>query len=823
MKKCMIVLASVLASVTLFADYHWKGGVSSNWGDAGNWEENTVPPTGSDIVINANAVRVGDRDIGTTMTVGNLTVKCADFRWSYATVTILGNLTVEENCRFYGNVTTLVFPEGEHAVTLGVNSSQEALWLNGTANLLDGSGTVVVDGGGNAKLTQSDSSVPFSGKLVVKGGEFQVYNHVFPNISEIEIDGSTAKFRTWLSSGTIEDAFNTNVVLKFANGGMLYPNGSRITQHVRQIWIDGTQRSSGIWGYDGCATAEHFAAANIKSAAILTVSEGDGLPGGDEDIVYHWKGGTSSNWGDASNWEENVVPPSGADVEINSDSVRIGDRDIGTTMTVGNLTVKRADFRWSGSTVTINGNLTIEDGCRFYSQSTTLVFPEGRHDVVIGQNNSGYATIWLNGDGDLLSGPGTVVVSGTGDITLSDGTTTSPVPFSGKLVMKAGYLQCRLRPLPNISEIEIDGPAAVLRAYNANDFINHDAVMKLSNGGKYDAQTLPRTQYVKQLWVDGIQRRAGTYTYRGGSAPHYFKDNLMSAATIIVLEGDSALPAGDVTTCVYDNAAGDWFWGNAANWTDGLTPAGGDTVVVSNGTFNAPYGTMYMGTSSTAPNVTLYVGDLRFVGAGGVLYRGNIIVGGDISYLPTEGISAQYYYIGGGSGSGIEFLQGRHVIDCTGMLGTHNSAKISGSGTLVKTGVNKFWVNPHDLPNPTVHTFTGNLDVVQGLWEFRGDDQMSGLTNLTVRGTGASVIFNDPANIGADAEWTIDAGSEIYLPAGKTFTAKNITIKGKGLHAGVYGSASSPAPRKRSVFTGTGVVEVTEGAPYDSGFMIQIR
>ena len=75
---------------------------------------------------------------------------------------------------------------------------------------------------------------------------------------------------------------------------------------------------------------------------------------------YHWKGGASSNWGDAANWVEGIVPPSGADVVINSDSVRVGDRDIGTTMTVGNLTVKKADFRWSGATVTISGDLTIE-------------------------------------------------------------------------------------------------------------------------------------------------------------------------------------------------------------------------------------------------------------------------------------------------------------------------------------------------------------------------------------------------------------------------------------------------------------------------------
>lgn len=823
-KISLAVMAVAVTGVVMAEPYHWKGGASSNWGDAANWVEGIVPPSGADVVINSDSVRVGDCDIGTTMTVGNLTVKKADFRWSGATVTISGDLTIESDCRFYGNGTTLAFPEGEHAVTLGVNNTQEALWLNGSASLLNGVGTVVVDGGGNVRLSQSDSNVPFSGKLVIRAGEFLVYNHVFPNIAEIELDGSTAKFRTWLSSGTMEDAINTNVVLKFADGGMLFPNGSRLSQHIRQIWIDGTQRSSGVWGYDGCASAEHFSVANIKTAAVLTVAEGDGLPGGDEDIVYHWKGGTSSNWGDAANWEENVVPPSGADVEIKADSVRVGDRDIGTTMTVGNLTVKRTDFRWSGATVTINGNLTIEEGCRFYSYSTTLVFPAGRHDVNIGENNSGYATIWLNGDGDLLSGSGTVVVNGSGDISLSNNNT--PVPFSGKLVLKAGYFQCYQHAFPNILEIEIDGQVALLRGYNANDFINHDAILKLANGGKYDAQTLPRTQYVRQLWVDGTQRRAGSYGCRGGEASAYLNDNLVNNATIVVAEGAFSLPAGDSIVCVYNQSA-DNFWGNAANWDGNVEAANGDTIVVSNQAAWGTSGAMFVGKTSSISDIkTRYVKNLLLVGAGGTIYNGKIVVDSDIRLEPTAGIETNSYYLGannGGSGSGIEFLPGRHLLYCGSNLGFAGTAYISGSGTLVKVGPGRFWVAGRSDAY-YVHSFTGELDVAEGDWYFNNREQFPGITNLTV-GTSnsvASVKFSDTANISDNADWTISRGSTVALPAG-AYKAHNIFINGKGLRAGVYGSATSSAPRKKSAFTGLGTVEVTAGIPNEVGMAIIVR
>ena len=240
--------------------------------------------------------------------------------------------------------------------------------------------------------------------------------------------------------------------------------------------------------------------------------------------ICHWKGGADGSWKTPANWAGEKVPVSGDDVVIDADAADCGGEnmvkfDNYQKVTVRNLTIlKTVDFQQGR--INLEGDLTIADGCKLTMGGSwdkySIYLPEGRH-VIDCQGTGKSSLAWTS----VVGGPGTFIKRGAGAFTLPE--QHSGVPGWGAfdvvgVEVYEGELTLSNHHLPNVTNIVVDGASSRIflsatgtNVDGAQDAINHEAVVKILNGGRISDSGAGLVYTVKELWTDDGQCAAGTY------------------------------------------------------------------------------------------------------------------------------------------------------------------------------------------------------------------------------------------------------------------------------------------------------------------------
>ena len=529
----MVLSAVVLASSALFSGtYHWKGGTDRLWRTAANWAENAVPTASDDVVINADATDSGGSDVVEfdnyqAVSVRNLTIK-KSMNFQQGRINLGGDMVIEYGCvlRMTGswNAYSIYLPAGDHAIDCrgasGNNNNSNFDW----PVVVGGPGTLIKRGTGNLKLPEQYSGTSTWGALDVGGvevyeGAFYVSNRHLPNVTNIVVDGATARLfpsaTTDATRAGAQDAINHGAVVKVMNGGKISDSNSGLSYTVKELWTD-----------DGQCAAGTYTASTLPDELGTTISIAvtDNPP----PSTYHWKGGTDRLWTTAANWVEQKVPKASDDVVINADATDSGGSDIVEfdnyqTVSVRNLTIRKT-MNFQQGRINLGGDMTIADGCKLKMTGTwntySIYLSEGDHEIDCegtgGSNNNDF--VWSV----IVGGSGTLIKRGPGNFKLPEqysGTSTWGALNVGGVKVYEGALYVNNHHLPNVTNIVVDGATARLflaattdatRA-GAQDAINHDAVVKILNGGKISDSNSGLSYTVKELHVDGAVRLAGTY------------------------------------------------------------------------------------------------------------------------------------------------------------------------------------------------------------------------------------------------------------------------------------------------------------------------
>lgn len=521
----MIAFGLSLAAASLSADTGtFLRTQDGDWKNTENWEEKEVPESTDNVVVSADAITDSSGyvqfDDQQNVTVNDLTVQ-KKMNFKTGRINLGGNLTIAAGCKLKMTGTALGYSlyltEGEHVFDCqgDSNNRSEFDW----PVIVGGNGTVIKKGSGKFTLPTHYSATPYGAfdveKIIVNEGEFQVNNRKLPNMEEIIVDGSTARLCPGGDTGSpttlafAQNSVNSNVVVKIANGGKISANGA-VSWTIRQLWIDGEQKLAGTY------TSAQLSA-NLGQTMTLVVTEN---PPARE---FHWKGGTDRCWNTAGNWVEGEVPRASDNVTINADAADAEFDDL-QQVSVRNLTIlKTANFK--AGRINLGGDLTIAAGCKLKMTGAaftySLYLSAGEHVLDCqGDGNNRSDFVWSV----IVGGEGTLIKKGPGKFTLP--THYNSTPYGAldieKLVIYEGEFYVNNRKMPNMKEIVVDGATAKLCPGGdantpstiefAQDAVNHDAVVKIANGGKITDSRAGVAWTVKELWIDGAYMLPGTYT-----------------------------------------------------------------------------------------------------------------------------------------------------------------------------------------------------------------------------------------------------------------------------------------------------------------------
>lgn len=192
----------------VIAAYHWRGTTNGVWTTATNWFEGSVPPSGSAVVIDANAVRTAvlssSATLASIVVVPNeaLTVASAGTLVVSGPVTMCGTLLVQGSMTTNGAVADKgaikIAPTG----TLNVNST---LTIDASKTFTE-SGTLVF--GGSSTLTNNGTLTNFgsitfpTGSTVTNNGTFNFASGTLTNSTTVTNNGTItcASGKSWNGS-----------------------------------------------------------------------------------------------------------------------------------------------------------------------------------------------------------------------------------------------------------------------------------------------------------------------------------------------------------------------------------------------------------------------------------------------------------------------------------------------------------------------------------------------------------------------------------------------------------------------------------------------
>ncbi|MES2779318.1 MAG: hypothetical protein V4651_05405, partial [Bacteroidota bacterium] len=429
----------------------WTGAVSSDWSNAGNWSDNTVPSAVSEITIPANVANSLVITAGqTTLQVKNITISAG------ATVTINGNLnvlddiTINEAITGTGTLTlngvvqqSINAATGAGLVNLVINNTTDTVWA--TSNLTI-SGTLTISA--NAKFgAQSSYVIVNPGAATVTGSGTLLVTRTtgsahFPTQYPFSVYTLSSLTVNYCGAGDQTISLNTAGI----NYGNLAVGGSGIkTMDYAILPTNVTGTSLTI--YSGTLyTANYYI--TCPSVFVITISSGATLDAGTS-IIYFGTGlkflvisgtFTTANINGFSGAINTAIcntnnPTfsfgSNSTVHYNATAVQaVSSRsDYGNIMLSGSGNNKTV-----GGTLTLSGGLTINSGAVMYPTTAVIVNLGG--DVT----NNGSTSIVGGSLSFNFNGTSTQTVTGANSLNIRDFTlsSTTSVTLNKNVIINSG-------------------------------------------------------------------------------------------------------------------------------------------------------------------------------------------------------------------------------------------------------------------------------------------------------------------------------------------------------------------------------------------------
>jgi len=250
--------------------------------------------------------------------------------------------------------------------------------------------------------------------------------------------------------------------------------------NTNPLFINGFRTAATLNGVDGTGITTDFYGATRNSPPRMGAIDSIGV------ITYTWTGATSTAFNTSTNWQLNIVPPSGADISFDASPVNHCVLD--QNRTLGNITnASGKDIVLNGYQLTLSGNTNFSSTGKIdasASGSTVLYAASSAQSFSSGlfKNNSVYNLILNNNsgltqNGDLTITNGLTLTSGTfsigantliinGDISYSSGSinggTSSNITFGGSgTSTNLGAITLNNLTMNRISGIALSGDVTV--------------------------------------------------------------------------------------------------------------------------------------------------------------------------------------------------------------------------------------------------------------------------------------------------------------------------------------------------------------------------
>ena len=274
--------------------------------------------------------------------------------------------------------------------------------------------------------------IPFSTPVSITSGQVYTFQFTSNGSADVYIDmtGDNIPSGNYYQNGSnyggalyfqnyyqIPNANWNNLTLAGNTGNVLYWQESSDNNFTSPVTIanTGTTLYSGIIG-NLSATTYFRAVVQNGSCAILNTNIVTILVGSSN---YIWTGATSTDWSDATNWTNNILPPTGATITIPSDPAN---QPVLTTDISVENSIINGSVGINGHTLTVTG---LVGGQGTINGSTTA-------GLVINSSSNNTINFGTSGTDNQLAN---LTVSGTGATTLG-----SSLNITGILSVTAGTL-----------------------------------------------------------------------------------------------------------------------------------------------------------------------------------------------------------------------------------------------------------------------------------------------------------------------------------------------------------------------------------------------
>lgn len=476
---------------------------------------------------------------------------------------------------------------------------------------------------------------------------------------------------------------------------------------------------------------------------------------------YTWDGGgATENWSDCDNWSTNICPIAGDTVTFSNSSVK-------------NSTV---DAAWGGTLASIvvqsnySGVITLE---RTLTTTSTLVFDGGTLET------NGY--ILTIGSHTTMSG-GTMNLSPGADLngrlTLSGGTFNAP---NGLLSIAHDFVVTNHPGSTTFNHnggtITFDGIGQVTCNNVVFNLVNVTGNRNINSECELPVGNNPSMGVIS---IGGTLTGTGTMSFSNLGASSLTSTGVLTGFSGIAFESIN------VTGGTWDFSSYSSFTSQTMTISGGTitVPNGADfnfNLVMSNGTFNAPSGTMTLANGMTITGGTFNHNNGIFIfdGAGSTLNCGNIVFN-IVSIANTAGTKT--------FNSSCHLPLGHNPILSTNSNITLNGT-ISGTGTFTKnlatltlnagselSGFNDYVFSTNlTIAGGTIDLSSANSLTVNALTISSGSISLPATTTVNSTTTVSGGTFNAPNNLDLNGALNISGGT-FNAPSGNMTLAGNLSI-----------------------------------------------
>ncbi|MBF0244495.1 MAG: hypothetical protein HQL31_04405, partial [Planctomycetes bacterium] len=474
-----VLIFSLLASLGQAATITWTGTASDDWETPANWDLG-VPAAGDSVVIATGAVRYPNissspatfQDL--TISYGNLAIR--------DDVTLTGNLVSSGNITIYNSPVISLGGNLQFSSTAGFTRNTETIAFSGTSGNQDfysGSKTfynLSVQTGGNVVLQENVSQIDLGATLSITSGSLDLNGNTFALASQLTLAGGNLL----VGSGNL-DAGTTKGIRVRAGGNLSIAAGGNI--RCGFFTVDQTGQFTSL---SGTPSIHVYGTLNLSSASYTPGTSQIFMKGtGDVDVsrdLYDLiVDGGSVTLNQALNIDNSLSIINNGVLDLNTKTLSAyNDLSIanGGNLLVGSGTVTGE----SGSVnLSVGGGLSVSVGIIQGNNLTTT--PGGNF------KSSGTSTITLVGNLDVQDGAKWSLGSGElamthGNVNVSSGNSIGDFSVLGNVTLVGNHLaQTQAASLTILATGNLDLNA--FRFTLGADFNHTAGVLTISNGNLF--------------------------------------------------------------------------------------------------------------------------------------------------------------------------------------------------------------------------------------------------------------------------------------------------------------------------------------------------